>query len=112
MERICILSNLNCYQLKRYNDDDDWLFNASLMELQLKTYSRYTEEKRMGIKTYHYKNDEITNLVWEIKKNKEIILETENIESDGNVKSISISNYFKFRCIKFCNQKAKSGWMG
>lgn len=56
MERICILSKLSCYQLKRYNDDDDdWLFNASLVELQLKTYSRDTEEKGMGIKTYHYK---------------------------------------------------------
>lgn len=63
MGRICILSKLSCYQLKRDNDYYYyWIFNASLMEFQLKTYSRYTEEKGMGIKTYHYKNDQITNL--------------------------------------------------
>lgn len=70
MERICILSKLSCYQLKRdnYYYYYYWIFNASLMELQLKTYSWYTEEKDMGIKTYHYKK--WSNHKFSMKKEK------------------------------------------
>lgn len=71
---------------------------------KIKSYSRYTKDKKKLIKVYHYrksrncKETELERKKWTREKAKQ----PENSQKDS-IKPIAINNYFKL--IKFSNQK-------